>query len=271
MCLKGPCCNVGPLLVDINNDNRGQGIASVYSNAYQSFTPSRNGSLVSFELFTGEPYYGFTMTVIVTSGDARTGTTLGSASLYVRSAKGQYYNFTFEPPIPMTAGKLYSFGMNCVGVEGCFVGSTKTNMYPGGMYCTRRCSGGFNEDAAFRTYMVTANSCQFNNGDCNGNSTCVSTGHCINTCTCPSGYNYTGSTCAPINQCLSSNGRCDVNAVCVYTGPGTRSCTCKSGFFSTNGGLNCTAWKVCLEQVAPTATSDRVCMTLAAFCEARTG
>ncbi len=126
------------LLVDINNDNRGQYMRIFYSSAYQSFTPSRTGSLFSIELFTGSSSFSFNLRVSVTNGDARSGTQLGSASLYVRSGNGQYYNFTFSPPIPVTAGRVYSFGMDCYSSGSCGIGYTETNPYPGGQILRRR-------------------------------------------------------------------------------------------------------------------------------------
>ncbi len=258
---------VGPLLVDQSNTVTSAYMISVHSNAYQSFTPSRSSRIKIVEVFTGSLYYGFNMVVGIYLGVGRTGPLLGSApSTYVRSDNGAFFNFTLSVPVDVVAGTQYSIGLDCSGTGGCGVGYSEANPYPGGKYCLGSCSGRSGDDMAFRTYSpATINSCSIAS-NCPGNLTCTSTGHCINSCGCPTGYTTSNTTCFPINNCATRNGGCDAaNGVCTYTGPGTSTCACKSGFFSTNNGITCTAFSsacdgiMVYQSTAPSATNDRVC------------
>jgi hypothetical protein len=88
-----------------------------------------------------------------------------------------------------------------------------------------------------------ANSCATNNGGCDINATCTSTGPGTNSCACKTGFTGNGRTCTQINSCATNNGGCDINATCTSTGPGTNSCTCNSGF--TGNGITCTQINPC--------------------------
>jgi hypothetical protein len=124
---------------------------------------------------------------------------------------------------------------------------------------------------AFRIYSpATVNSCMLSNGNCPGNTTCTSTGHCTNDCTCPSGYVLDGITCQATNPCLTNNGGCDLtNGICTLIAPGTKTCACKTGFYSINSGVTCLAWSapcdgsLTYETTSPSTSINRVCSPVA--------
>ncbi|WP_146650510.1 calcium-binding EGF-like domain-containing protein [Labilithrix luteola] len=80
-------------------------------------------------------------------------------------------------------------------------------------------------------------SCASDNGGCDPNATCeVAAGKVV--CTCKTGYEGDGETCADVDECAKDNGGCLENATCANT-VGGRTCTCNPGY-SGDGVLACT-------------------------------
>jgi hypothetical protein len=83
-----------------------------------------------------------------------------------------------------------------------------------------------------------ANSCAKNNGGCDPNATCTSTGPGTNSCACNAGYTGNGVTCTEVNPCTVNHGGCDPNATCVFIQGGDMSCNCNTGY----AGPGTTCW-----------------------------
>merc|ERR1711871_824776 len=88
---------------------------------------------------------------------------------------------------------------------------------------------------------VPTDVCRADNGGCDDNAVCNSTGPGQRSCKCKRTFEGDGESCSPINYCKNGGG-CDANALCTPM-QGARSCTCNDGY--TGDGKLCKVTQVC--------------------------
>ena len=118
--------------------------------AWQSFTPSQNGTLTALDIYTGTiSGANHTAQLVIYAGEGTAGTELGRITITITPTPGFQY-FTLAVPIAVTAGQTYTWYVGrSSSIE---FGYAAQNPYPGG-----DADIGATLDYAFRTYLSPAN------------------------------------------------------------------------------------------------------------------